>query len=92
MHYEKFADGSMKCIEDEIPFALPKGWRWVRLGTVYEHSTGKALNSSNAEGVMLTYITTSNLYWDRFELDSIKEILFNFVTSLIVISLPQLVY
>ena len=76
MHYEKFADGSMKCIEDAIQFELPKGWRWVRLGTVYEHSTGKALNSSNAEGVMLTYITTSNLYWDRFELDSIKEMPF----------------
>ena len=25
---------------------------------------------------MLTYITTSNLYWDRFELDSIKEMPF----------------
>lgn len=25
---------------------------------------------------MLTYITTSNLYWDRFELDSIKEMSF----------------
>ena len=23
LHYEKFADGSVKCIEDEIPFALP---------------------------------------------------------------------
>ena len=34
------------------------------------------MNSSNIEGVMLTYITTSNLYWDRFELDSIKEMPF----------------
>lgn len=24
----------------------------------------------------MTYITTSNLYWDRFELDSLKEMLF----------------
>ena len=34
------------------------------------------MNSSNTEGVMLTYITTSNLYWDRFELNSIKEMPF----------------
>ena len=31
LHYEKFADGSAKCIEDEIPFALPEGWAWARL-------------------------------------------------------------
>ena len=36
MHYEKFADGSVKCIEDEIPFELPEGWAWSRLGTVAE--------------------------------------------------------
>ena len=36
MHYEKFADGSVKCIEDEIPFDLPAGWAWARLGTVAE--------------------------------------------------------
>ena len=30
-HYEKFADGSVKDIEDEIPFELPDGWSWCRL-------------------------------------------------------------
>ena len=34
LHYEKFADGSVKCIEDEIPFELPEGWAWDRLGNV----------------------------------------------------------
>ena len=32
--YEKFANGSETCIEDEIPFELPKGWAWARLGNV----------------------------------------------------------
>ena len=31
-HYEKFADGSVKDIEDEIPFEAPEGWAWCRLG------------------------------------------------------------
>ena len=26
----------MKCIEDEIPFELPEGWAWARLGAVAE--------------------------------------------------------
>ena len=30
-HYEKFADGRVKDIEDEIPFAVPEGWAWCRL-------------------------------------------------------------
>ena len=34
LHYEKFTDGSVKCIEDEIPFELPEGWEWERLGNV----------------------------------------------------------
>ena len=34
LHYEKFADGSVKCIEDEIPFELPSGWAWERLGNI----------------------------------------------------------
>ena len=31
LHYEKFADGSVKCIEDEIPFEIPDGWSLLRL-------------------------------------------------------------
>ena len=34
MHYEKFADGSVKCIEDEIPFELPDGWAWARISSI----------------------------------------------------------
>ena len=30
MHYEKFADGTIECIEDEIPYELPEGWSWSR--------------------------------------------------------------
>ena len=48
----------------------------MRLGTVFEHCTGKALNQTNKEGKLLDYITTSNLYWNRFELDSVKQMYF----------------
>ena len=33
-HYEKFADGTVKDIEDEIPFDVPEGWAWCRLKEV----------------------------------------------------------
>ena len=34
LHYEKFADGTVKCIEDEIPFDLPDGWAWSKINTI----------------------------------------------------------
>ena len=33
LHYEKFSDGIVKCIEDEIPFDVPNNWEWVRIKT-----------------------------------------------------------
>lgn len=62
--------------EDEMPFEIPESWKWVRIGTIFQHNTGKALNRANREGIELEYITTSNLYWDRFELDNLKKMYF----------------
>jgi type I restriction enzyme S subunit len=73
--YEK-RDGVERCIADEVPFEIPEGWCWCRLGTIFQHNTGKALNSSNHQGTKMQYITTSNLYWNRFELEKLKEMLF----------------
>ena len=62
--------------EDEKPFETPQSWKWVYLGDVFDHNTGKALNGSDDNGVSLTYITTSNLYWDHFELNHLKTMPF----------------
>ena len=37
LHYEKFTDGTVKCIEDEIPFDIPNSWLWVRLGALAQY-------------------------------------------------------
>ena len=52
LHYEKFADDSVKCIEDEIPFELPDGWAWERLSNLASFSGGKTPSTSRSE------------YWD----------------------------
>ena len=52
LHYEKFADGSVKCIEDEIPLDLPEGWAWERLSNLAAFSGGKTPSTSRRE------------YWD----------------------------
>jgi type I restriction enzyme S subunit len=62
--------------EEEKLFDIPESWVWTRIGELFQHNTGKALNGSNKEGTVLPYITTSNLYWNRFELDNLKEMPF----------------
>jgi type I restriction enzyme S subunit len=36
LHYEKLQDGTVKCIEDEIPFEVPEGWAWARVSSVVQ--------------------------------------------------------
>ena len=55
---------------------MPESWEWVTVGDIFTHNTGKALNSSNSQGEIMSYITTSNLYWNRFDLSVIKEMPF----------------
>ena len=55
LHYEKFADGSVKCIEDEIPFDIPGSWAWTRIKTVsvdLPYGTSKKSNSSGKVAVL----------------------------------------
>ena len=59
-----------------MPFEIPESWCWTSIGELFEHNTGKALNASNRDGKMMDYITTSNLYWDRFDLSVVKQMLF----------------
>jgi type I restriction enzyme ecoAI specificity protein len=40
LHYEKFSDGTVKCIEDEIPFDVPEGWTWARLNDLALYKKG----------------------------------------------------
>ena len=69
LHYEKFADGSVKCIEDEIPFELPDGWAWSKVGPLCEYITsgsrGWAQYYSDTGSL---FLRMGNLSRDSFEL------------------------
>lgn len=67
--------------DDEKPFDIPESWKWVRVGEIFAHNTGKAMNSSakkvNKTGAKRKFITTSNLYWNSFDFSSVKEMFFS---------------
>ncbi|MBO5106802.1 MAG: restriction endonuclease subunit S, partial [Bacteroidales bacterium] len=72
-YYEKFANGTVKCIDDEIPFEIPQGWEWTRIGNIFNHTSGKQQSSNNkSSGTPQKFITTSNLYWGYFVLENVK--------------------
>lgn len=75
LHYEKFADGSVKCIEEEIPFELPKGWAWTRFSaiTINRDSVRKPLSSSQRTDVAKIY----DYYGASGKIDKIDKYIFD---------------
>lgn len=75
LHYEKFADGSVKCIEEEIPFELPKGWAWTRFSaiTINRDSERKPLSSSQRTDVAKIY----DYYGASGKIDKIDKYIFD---------------
>lgn len=60
LHYEKFQDGTVKCIEDEIPFEVPEGWEWTRLRSIIHFIRNGATikQYGDAKGLPITRIET----------------------------------
>ena len=57
LHYEKFSGGTVKCIEDEIPFDVPNNWEWCRFGsyTLNRDSERKPVSSVQRKKVKKIY-------------------------------------
>ena len=62
--------------DNQHSWNIPTSWTWCYLGDIFQHNTGKALNSSNKEGFDYEYITTSNVYWGRFVLGDLNKMPF----------------
>ena len=50
-YYEKMlATGEVKCIDEDVPFEIPQGWEWCRLGEISTYAqTKRKINASNAD-------------------------------------------
>ena len=77
LHYEKFQDGTVKCIEDEIPFEIPEGWAWCRL---YSLSVKIGAGSTPTGGAAvyttsgIKFIRSQNVYNDGLILNDVAYI------------------
>ena len=75
LHYEKFSNGSIKCIEEEIPFVIPDGWAWCRFGTLTlnRDSERKPISSSERKNVDKIY----DYYGASGKIDKMDKYLFD---------------
>ena len=72
-HYEKFADGTIKNIENEIPFEIPDSWCWCRLKDVAAYKKGpfgssitKSMFVPKAENTYKVYEQRNAIYKNTF--------------------------
>ena len=60
-YYEKMlATGEVKCIDEEIPFEVPQGWEWERIGNLFETTSGSTPLSRNPD-----YYQNGSINWVR---------------------------
>ena len=63
-YYEKMpVTGEVKCIDEEIPFEIPKGWEWCRLVEVGKTETGTTPSKSHPEyfGDYIPFLGPANI-------------------------------
>ncbi|WP_180380239.1 restriction endonuclease subunit S, partial [Campylobacter lanienae] len=72
-HYEKFADGSIKDIEDEIPFDIPDGWSWCRLGEICEFIGGVSYKKNDITNTGIKILRGGNIQAGKI-IDEIDDV------------------
>ena len=63
-YYEKFlATGEVKCIDEEVPFEIPLGWEWCRMGCIGDWGAGATPAKGNSEyyGGNILWLRTGEL-------------------------------
>ena len=77
LHYEKFADGTVECIEDKIPFEIPTGWVWTRLGSISSAIQYGLSNSAEQIGTQrllrITDIQDGKVNWDTVPFTTVQD-------------------
>ena len=62
--------------EEEVPFEIPEGWKWVHLNYIATSGLGKTLDKAKNTGVSCPYLCSINVYWTGIDTEKVKEALF----------------
>ena len=73
-HYEKFADGTVKCIDDEIPFEIPQSWCWCRFSAIYRLLTDGTHNTPKYTETGIPFISVKDMSSGKLSFSNTKFI------------------
>ena len=74
LHYEKFPDGTVKCIEDEIPFELPEGWEWCNLSMIGQTNIGLTYHPTDITSNGIMVLRSSNIVNGKLDLKDLVRV------------------
>ena len=72
--YEKRGGGEPVCIDGEIPFEVPEGWEWARLGSLFEFTNGTSRRSGK-QGTEIPVLRLANLGMKAFDFRDLRNVL-----------------
>ena len=73
-YYEKFADGKVVCIDDEIPFEIPSGWEWCRIREISQSYIGLTYSPSEVSSDGVIVLRSSNIQNGKISLNDIVRV------------------
>ncbi|MCS3142565.1 restriction endonuclease subunit S [Phocaeicola vulgatus] len=74
-YYEKFlATGEVKCIDDEIPFEIPKGWEWTRIRNISQSYIGLTYSPTDVSSRGTIVLRSSNIQDGKIVLNDVVRV------------------
>ena len=73
-HYEKFADGKVRCIDDEIPFEIPNSWTWCRIRDISQSYIGLTYAPTDVSTQGTIVLRSSNIKDGKLDLSDIVRV------------------
>ena len=73
-YYEKYSDGSVKNIQDEIPFDLPVGWAWSRISSIGTTNIGLTYKPTDIANEGTIVLRSSNIKNGKIDLTDLVRV------------------
>ena len=74
-YYEKIlATGEVKCIDEEIPFEVPKGWEWCRFSSLYFSLTDGTHSTPKYQDNGIPFMSVKDMSSGKLNFDNTKYI------------------
>ena len=84
-YYEKIlATGEVKCIDEEIPFEISRGWEWCRIRNISQSYIGLTYSPSEVSSQGTIVLRSSNIQDGRIVFDDIVRVTKNISEKLLV--------